>query len=167
MESLVSASSRTQLLFSPAGVLFNQAATHSLRYSLSFNYNYSAKPKHRTLSCKMSASKEVKLWGGRFEESVTDAVEKFTESISYDKALYKHDIMGSKAHASMLAKQVPAFFGFWPFFFNYLLLCFWYVGCLVDEKVREVRKKNGSERKIDLFVSLEGNGIISLVKALC
>lgn len=105
MESLVSASSRTQLLFSPAGVLFNQAATHSLRYSLSFNCNYSAKPKHRTLSCKMSASKEVKLWGGRFEESVTDAVEKFTESISYDKALYKHDIMGSKAHASMLAKQ--------------------------------------------------------------
>lgn len=51
-------------------------------------------------------AKEVKLWGGRFEESVTDAVERFTESISYDKALYKHDIMGSRAHASMLAKQV-------------------------------------------------------------
>lgn len=51
-------------------------------------------------------SKEVKLWGGRFEESVTDAVERFTESISYDKVLYKHDIMGSRAHASMLAKQV-------------------------------------------------------------
>lgn len=53
-----------------------------------------------------AAAKEVKLWGGRFEESVTDAVEKFTESISFDKALYKQDIMGSKAHASMLAKQV-------------------------------------------------------------
>lgn len=53
------------------------------------------------------SSKEVKLWGGRFEESVTDAVEKFTESISFDKALYKHDIMGSRAHASMLARQVP------------------------------------------------------------
>ncbi|KAE9603830.1 hypothetical protein Lal_00001795 [Lupinus albus] len=49
--------------------------------------------------------KEAKLWGGRFEESVTDAVERFTESISYDKQLYKHDIMGSKAHASMLAQQ--------------------------------------------------------------
>ncbi|CAI9116147.1 OLC1v1017223C1 [Oldenlandia corymbosa var. corymbosa] len=49
--------------------------------------------------------KEAKLWGGRFEESVTDAVEKFTESISFDKALYKHDIMGSRAHASMLAHQ--------------------------------------------------------------
>lgn len=52
-----------------------------------------------------SLKKEAKLWGGRFEESVTDAVEKFTESISFDKALYKHDIMGSRAHASMLAHQ--------------------------------------------------------------
>ncbi|KAK1407209.1 hypothetical protein QVD17_38823 [Tagetes erecta] len=50
-------------------------------------------------------AKEAKLWGGRFEEGVTDAVERFTESISFDKALYKQDIMGSRAHASMLAKQ--------------------------------------------------------------
>ncbi|KAL6514968.1 hypothetical protein OROGR_020547 [Orobanche gracilis] len=42
------------------------------------------------------SSKEVKLWGGRFEGNTTDAVEKFTESISFDKALYKHDIMGSR-----------------------------------------------------------------------
>ncbi|XP_010520742.1 PREDICTED: argininosuccinate lyase, chloroplastic-like [Tarenaya hassleriana] len=52
-----------------------------------------------------TASKEAKLWGGRFEESVTEKVEKFTESISFDKLLYKHDIMGSKAHATMLANQ--------------------------------------------------------------
>ncbi|KAM0039337.1 putative argininosuccinate lyase [Helianthus debilis subsp. tardiflorus] len=50
-------------------------------------------------------AKEAKLWGGRFEEGVTDAVERFTESISFDKALYKQDISGSRAHASMLAKQ--------------------------------------------------------------
>ena len=50
--------------------------------------------------------KEVKLWGGRFEENVTEAVERFTESISFDKQLYKQDIMGSRAHASMLAHQV-------------------------------------------------------------
>ncbi|WJX34934.1 argininosuccinate lyase [Trifolium repens] len=49
--------------------------------------------------------KEAKLWGGRFEEGVTDAVERFTESVSYDKQLYKHDITGSIAHASMLAHQ--------------------------------------------------------------
>lgn len=51
-------------------------------------------------------AKEAKLWGGRFEDSVTDVVERFTESISFDKDLYKHDIMGSRAHASMLAQQV-------------------------------------------------------------
>lgn len=54
--------------------------------------------------------KESKLWGGRFEDSVTDAVERFTESISFDKELYKQDIMGSRAHASMLAKQVSSLF---------------------------------------------------------
>ncbi|KAJ4962409.1 hypothetical protein NE237_022348 [Protea cynaroides] len=53
----------------------------------------------------MKKPKEEKLWGGRFEENVTDAVERFTESVSYDKNLYKHDIMGSRAHAAMLAHQ--------------------------------------------------------------
>lgn len=48
---------------------------------------------------------EIKLWGGRFEGSVTPAVEKFSESVSYDKKLYKHDLQGSRAHASMLAQQ--------------------------------------------------------------
>ncbi|KAM0954431.1 putative argininosuccinate lyase [Dioscorea sansibarensis] len=49
--------------------------------------------------------KENKLWGGRFEESVTDAVERFSESVSFDKQLYKQDIRGSRAHATMLANQ--------------------------------------------------------------
>ncbi|XP_023546913.1 argininosuccinate lyase, chloroplastic-like [Cucurbita pepo subsp. pepo] len=56
-------------------------------------------------AAKKPEAKEIKLWGGRFQESVTDAVERFTESISYDKDLFKHDISGSRAHASMLAKQ--------------------------------------------------------------
>jgi len=46
-----------------------------------------------------------KLWGGRFSESTAASVEEFTESISYDWRLYRHDIMGSKAHARMLARQ--------------------------------------------------------------
>ena len=54
--------------------------------------------------------KEAKLWGGRFDEGVTNVVERFTESINFDKALYKHDIMGTRAHASMLAKQVSFFY---------------------------------------------------------
>jgi len=46
-----------------------------------------------------------KLWGGRFAAQTAASVESFTESISYDWRLYRHDIMGSKAHAKMLAKQ--------------------------------------------------------------
>ncbi|WP_446008424.1 argininosuccinate lyase [Candidatus Electrothrix sp.] len=46
-----------------------------------------------------------KLWGGRFAEQTAASVEAFTESISYDWRLYRHDILGSKAHARMLAKQ--------------------------------------------------------------
>ncbi len=46
-----------------------------------------------------------KLWGGRFAEQTAASVEAFTESISYDWRLYRHDIMGSRAHARMLAKQ--------------------------------------------------------------
>jgi argininosuccinate lyase len=47
--------------------------------------------------------KSEKLWGGRFEEATAASVEAFTESISYDRRLYSYDIMGSKAHATMLA----------------------------------------------------------------
>ncbi|MCK5844306.1 MAG: argininosuccinate lyase, partial [Victivallales bacterium] len=43
------------------------------------------------------------LWSGRFDEAPEDSVREFTESISYDKRLYKHDIIGSIAHSAMLA----------------------------------------------------------------
>lgn len=46
-----------------------------------------------------------KLWGGRFTEQTSKIVEEYTESISFDKRLWKHDIAGSTAHAKMLAKQ--------------------------------------------------------------
>ena len=45
-----------------------------------------------------------KLWGGRFAEGTDALVEEYTESVSFDKALYAADIAGSKAHAAMLAK---------------------------------------------------------------
>ena len=44
-----------------------------------------------------------KLWGGRFGQSTNQLVEQFSESISFDHRLYKHDIQGSLAHAQMLA----------------------------------------------------------------
>ena len=44
-----------------------------------------------------------KLWGGRFTEPTDTFVERFTASVSFDARLYHHDIMGSIAHARMLA----------------------------------------------------------------
>jgi len=44
-----------------------------------------------------------KLWGGRFEEATASSVEAFTASIHYDSRLYRYDIAGSIAHATMLA----------------------------------------------------------------
>ncbi|WP_028579459.1 argininosuccinate lyase [Desulfogranum japonicum] len=46
-----------------------------------------------------------KMWGGRFSEATAASVEAFSASIQYDARLYHHDIMGSKAHARMLARQ--------------------------------------------------------------
>ncbi len=43
-----------------------------------------------------------KIWGGRFQESPTAAVEAFTASIGYDIRLAPADIKLSKAHATML-----------------------------------------------------------------
>jgi argininosuccinate lyase len=45
-----------------------------------------------------------KTWGGRFSAATDDRVEAFTESISFDRRLYRHDIIASKAHARMLAE---------------------------------------------------------------
>ena len=47
----------------------------------------------------------MKLWGGRFTKEEDQAVHEFNESLSFDRRLYRHDIMGSIAHVKMLAKQ--------------------------------------------------------------
>lgn len=44
-----------------------------------------------------------KAWGGRFHGGTDKRVEAFSESISYDRRLFHHDITGSIAHAQMLA----------------------------------------------------------------
>ncbi|PHR29762.1 MAG: argininosuccinate lyase [Desulfotalea sp.] len=44
-----------------------------------------------------------KMWGGRFSEGTAASVEAFSASIHYDVRLYKYDIAGSKAHATMLS----------------------------------------------------------------
>ncbi len=44
-----------------------------------------------------------KLWAGRFTAPTDAFVETFTASIGFDKRMYREDITGSIAHASMLA----------------------------------------------------------------
>jgi argininosuccinate lyase len=45
-----------------------------------------------------------KPWGGRFADKTDRRVEAFTESISFDRRLFKQDIRGSLAHARMLQR---------------------------------------------------------------
>jgi argininosuccinate lyase len=45
-----------------------------------------------------------KTWGGRFSAATDNRVEAFSESISFDRRLYAHDIRASQAHARMLAE---------------------------------------------------------------
>ena len=44
------------------------------------------------------------LWGGRFSKTTDEMVNDFQASLSFDKRMYREDIEGSIAHASMLAK---------------------------------------------------------------
>lgn len=46
----------------------------------------------------------MKLWGGRFTGEESKLMEDFNSSLSFDKKLYKEDILGSKAHVKMLGK---------------------------------------------------------------
>jgi argininosuccinate lyase len=51
----------------------------------------------------MNDSRTNKTWGGRFTESTDDFVNSFTGSVAFDQRLYRQDIAGSIAHATMLA----------------------------------------------------------------
>lgn len=46
----------------------------------------------------------TKMWAGRFKKELDENVNAFNSSISFDYKMYKHDIKGSLAHATMLCK---------------------------------------------------------------
>lgn len=51
-------------------------------------------------------SKEANaLWGGRFSESTDEFVQAFTASVTFDQRMYRQDIAGSRAHATMLMQS--------------------------------------------------------------
>lgn len=80
-----------------------------------------------------------KLWGGRFTEATDAFVERFTASVNFDKRLYRVDIKGSIAHATMLSK----------------------VGVITEEEQQEITsaltaiEQDISEGKFEWSVSLE------------
>ena len=47
----------------------------------------------------------MKLWAGRFQKETDTLVNDFNASITFDARLYKQDITGSIAHATMLGEQ--------------------------------------------------------------
>ena len=49
-----------------------------------------------------NTTKSGKLWGGRFDGATDPTVERFSASVHFDQALWRHDIRGSIAHARML-----------------------------------------------------------------
>ena len=46
-----------------------------------------------------------KMWSGRFSASASSLLDQFNASIMYDRKLYREDIEGSIAHATMLEAQ--------------------------------------------------------------
>jgi len=52
----------------------------------------------------MTNTNDNKPWAGRFNEPTDAFVEAFTASVGFDQRMYKQDIAGSIAHATMLAK---------------------------------------------------------------
>jgi len=53
---------------------------------------------------KSVPSESKALWGGRFTTGAAERLRDYTESVSFDWQLYRHDIAGSIAHAKMLAQ---------------------------------------------------------------
>ena len=70
-------------------------------YCAPCQFPYSRKP---DVSSKMSDNQQNQLWGGRFSESTDAFVQAFTASVGFDRRMYRQDIRGSQAHATMLAE---------------------------------------------------------------
>ena len=48
------------------------------------------------------STRRPKAWAGRFEGATDPAVERFTASVHFDRALARYDLRLSRAHARML-----------------------------------------------------------------
>jgi argininosuccinate lyase len=64
----------------------------------------SSSPRPPLPSSTPPSSTDQKSWSARISEATDAIAQEFVESVSYDWRLYKQDIAGSIAHATMLAK---------------------------------------------------------------
>lgn len=65
----------------------------------------SAKPDSKATTTNSSAaSSGAGMWGGRFSEATDEFVQQFTASVDFDQRMYRQDIQGSRAHATMLSR---------------------------------------------------------------
>lgn len=48
----------------------------------------------------------MQLWQGRFQKALDPKTNDFNSSIAFDSRMYKEDIDGSIAHATMLARKI-------------------------------------------------------------
>ncbi len=53
----------------------------------------------------MTQQNSNKMWGGRFEDKPSDIMEQINASIGIDRRMWRQDIRGSIAHATMLSQQ--------------------------------------------------------------
>ncbi|SEM79191.1 argininosuccinate lyase [Halomonas caseinilytica] len=56
------------------------------------------------MSSSQTSNSTNQSWGGRFSEPTDAFVARFTASVDFDRRLALHDIQGSRAHATMLAR---------------------------------------------------------------
>lgn len=57
------------------------------------------------MSDKRDSTGSNQMWGGRFAEGPSAIMREINASIPFDKALWRQDIAGSRAHVAMLAQQ--------------------------------------------------------------
>lgn len=56
----------------------------------------------RNIQNQKRTDKIMALWAGRFSKEIDAGVNAFNSSIAFDARMYRHDIQGSIAHATML-----------------------------------------------------------------
>jgi argininosuccinate lyase len=94
----------------PSYNIFRQLGFHSFHtrpsspeFHLPMTVDSTSMPTHSADSQGSNVAGTDKLWGGRFAENTDTLVEAFSESVSFDRRLWRQDIAGSTAHARMLA----------------------------------------------------------------